>query len=353
MAARRGSAAAAVLVLALAAGVLVAVVLVGCGGGEDAAPAAAGYHLDPPDLANELVHRGDAGVPVLCYHYFREDFAPGYLVKVLGSVLFGMPALGDREFWTTPRAEFARHLAWFRDTGTRVMTLDEVADLVEAGRPLPARAVVLTIDDADRSVYEIAWPLLQEYGVQAHLFVPTAQMGRHWSGLEICTREQLSEMADSGAVLVESHTHALHHKIKTRGGYEPVFWHPDAVPPPAGREERDALADRWRAAETALAGEDPRWRLDGPLGPVAADLVTSRLEVLAATGRAPRWLAWPYGFAGAGLDSLARTVGFRGTVSLRPRVFSAADTTLATGRVTLTAKSTMDQISGIWTPDSP
>lgn len=346
MGARRVCAAAAVLVLA-------ALIPGGCGDGGDTSPAAAGYHLDPPDLANELVHRGEPGVPVLCYHYFREDFAPGYLVKVLGSVLFGMPALGDREFWTTPRAEFARHLAWFRDTGTRVMTLDEVADLVESGRPLPARAVVLTIDDADRSVYEIAWPLLQEHGVRAHLFVPTAEVGRSWSGLELCTQEQLREMAESGAVLVESHTHDLHHKIRTREGYEPVFWHPYAVPPPASREERDALADRWRAAEPAVAGNEPRLRLGGALGPVAADLVTSRLEVLAATGRAPRWLAWPYGFAGAGLDSLARAVGFRGTVSLKPRVFSAADSTLAAGRVTLTAKSTMDQIGGIWAPASP
>ncbi|MBE0567005.1 MAG: polysaccharide deacetylase family protein [Krumholzibacteria bacterium] len=351
MGGRRHGAGSALLVLL---GCLLGCLAAGCGdeGGSDA-PAAAYHHLDPPDLANELIRRGEPGVPVLCYHYFRRDFAPGYLAKVLGSVLFGMPALGDREFWTTPRAEFARHLAWFRDTGTQVMTLDEVADLVAAGRPLPARAVVLTIDDADRSVYEIAWPLLQEYGVRAHLFVPTAKVGGPWSSLELCRWEELREMAASGAVLVESHAHDLHHKIKTRGGYEPVFWHPYAVPPPASREARAELAQRWAAAEPQLAGDRPGLLLGGALGPIAVDLVTSRLELLAGAGRAPRWLAWPYGFAGADLDSLARTVGFRGTVSLRPLAFSAADSTFASGRVALTAKSTMDQIVAIWAPDTP
>ncbi len=342
------------------AGILVLAALIaaaaapGCGGGDEAPETAAPrYHLDPPDLANVLVAGDEHGVPVLCYHYFRKDFHPGYLLKVLGSVLFGMPALGDREFWTTPRAELERHLAWFRDSGTRVMTLDEVADLVEAGQPLPRRAVVLTIDDADRSVYEIAWPLLRQYGVRAHLFVPTGKVGHSWSGLEICTWEQLREMADSGAVLLESHTRDLHYKIRTRSGYEPVFWHPDAVPGAADRAERAATAARWRALEPDLAGDQPRRLLGGAYGPVALDLVASRLDLHEAVGRPPRWLAWPYGFAGGDLDSLARSVGFRGTVSLRPRVFAAADTTLAVGRVTLTAKSTMGQISGIWDLPAP
>ncbi len=330
--------------------VLLLLVLGGCGNDRDGTPsAAADYHLDPPELANMLVAGGEPGVPVLCYHYFRQDFQPGYLMKVAGSLLFGMPALGDREFWTTPHAEFERHLAWFRDSGTRVMTLDEVADLVAAGRPLPERAVVLTIDDADRSVYEIAWPLLQKYGVRAHLFVPTAKVGGRWSGLEVCTWEQLRQMSDSGTVLVESHTRDLHYKIRTRAGLEPVFWHPGAVPLDLHSSERDSLAARWADAEPAVTAGDPLLLLGGARGPVAVDLVSSRLDILAGTGRAPRWLAWPYGFANGDLNTLARGLGFRGTVSLRPQVFSAADSVLAVGRVTLTAKSTMGQIAGIWT----
>jgi peptidoglycan/xylan/chitin deacetylase (PgdA/CDA1 family) len=323
----------------------------GCGDRDDEiASAATEYsHLDPPDLANLLVDEIEPGVPVLCYHYFREDFKAGYLVRVLGSVLLGMPALGDREFWTTPRAEFARHLQWFRDTGTRVMTLDEVADLLDAGEPLPRRAVVLTIDDADRSVYEVAWPLLREYGVRAHLFVPTSQVGEDWSSLQVCSWEELREMADSGAVVVGSHTRDLHYKVKTDAGWEPVFWHPDAVTVEDAIALRAEVRERWDDLRENGVTAGPEEILADPAGTVLADLLASRLDIADEIGAPAAWLSWPYGFANDRLDSLARVVGFRGTVSLSPHVITDGDSLHAMGRVTLTARNTTGQVKEVMT----
>lgn len=316
--------------------------------------AASEYHLNPPELSNSLIARGEPGVPVLCYHYFRADFQPRYLLKVMGAVLFGLSTVDNREFWTTPRAQLKMHLEWFRDTGTRVMTLDEVADYIDRGDPLPPRAVVLTIDDADVSVYEVAWPLLMEYGVKAHLFVPTAKVGGPWSGLQVCSWEQLREMAESGAVLVESHTRDLHYKIHTAKGDEPVIWHADRIPP-LPSIHRDGLATRWTRAEPEIAGDDALMLMGGSYGGVSRDLVRSRLDILEGVGRAPRWLSWPYGFANGDLDSVSREVGFRGSVSLKPFAFGLDDSTLAAGRVTLTAKSTMRDIRAIWesAPEPP
>lgn len=327
---------------ALLAALLAACALLGtgCGGdGEVEAPASL-YQLDPPGVASFAFIDDVPGVPVLCYHYFRADFDPGYLARVVGSLLFGLPALGDREFWTTPRAEFRRHLEYFRNSGIEVITLNEVADYVTEGRPLPERAVVLTIDDADRSMYELAWPLLREYGVRAHLFVPTGVVGTAWSELDVCSWEELAEMADSGYVLVESHTRSLHFKVRTTGGPEPVFWHPRAVP-----AEIDA-ANRILLGADAPPPSDDHWQ------PVLVDLAASRLEITRHVGTSPRWLAWPYGFATAGLDSLGRDLGFRGTVSLVASRFTAADTTCQVGRVTLTAKTTLQQLAAIF-PDEP
>ena len=193
-----------VLVLVLVVVAAAALVLVLDKGGPDQLPTGRlhDYQLDPPGLADLELGDVEPGVPVLCYHYFRGSFDVPYLLKVLGSVFFGMPALGAREFWTTPVGEFERHLKYFQKTDTRVMTLDEVADLLDSGETLPDRAVVLTIDDADLSVYKHAWPLLKKYGVKAHLFVPTAMVGTRWSSLNICTWEQLEEMAESGHVII-------------------------------------------------------------------------------------------------------------------------------------------------------
>jgi peptidoglycan/xylan/chitin deacetylase (PgdA/CDA1 family) len=297
-----------------------------------------GNHLDPPALAGPDVTpaaTGTRGVPVLCYHYFRGRFAPGYAARVLGSVLFGLPALGPREFWTTPAVEFERHLRWLQANGRRVLTLDEVADLVAAGAPLPANAVVLTIDDADRSVYEHAFPLLRKYGVKAHLFVPTAHVGRSWSGLKVCTEAQLKEMADSGLVLLESHTHDLHYKVEADGARSPVFLHPERIAAP-------------RRHEAAALGAVP-----APLAAVADDLLSSREAIDRLGGRPARWLAWPYGFASPQLDGVARGLGFRGTVSLSPHDFRGDNLALRVGRYTLTAHTTMAQVQAMTPPAAP
>lgn len=306
------------------------------------------YALDPVDLADLPPGRITAGVPVLCYHYFRSDLDPHYLLRVAGSLLFGLPALGAQEFWTTPRGEFARHLQYFRDTGTRVMTLDEVEALIQAGLPLPERAVVLTIDDADRSVYDLAFPLLKEYRVPAHVFLPTGQVGRRWNGVRTCDWRQLAEMADSGLVILGSHTHDLHFKVPGRKDLEPVFLEPARIP------QDIRLANRTLLAAARRQDPDwPQWRQweavrEGRFGPVADDLLASRLSIRAHTGDAPRWLSWPYGFANGDLDSIAALSGFAGTVSLHPRTFERSTGTWHVGRFTITAKTTLERIAAVF-----
>ena len=330
-----------------------AVALSGCGddGGSGNLPVGTTvYSLDPPELGLPATTGFVSGVPVLCYHYFRAGFDPEYLARVLGSVLFGMPALGPREFWTTPVGEFEKHLRYFRDSGTRVMTLDEVADAVAAGTPLPERAVVLTIDDADRSVYELAWPLLQKYNMRAHLFVPTAHVGTRWTDLDVCTWDQLREMAASGLVLIGSHTNDLHFKVKTAKGMEPVFLNPDRVPTAIRTRNLGEIIRRRRVGDLPRLTPATEAALAGPWAPVVADLLASRADILAELKIEPHWLAWPYGFAHGDLDSISQVVGFRGTVSLRPLAFSESDTLLSPGRYTLTAKSTLATIRAIMPP---
>jgi peptidoglycan/xylan/chitin deacetylase (PgdA/CDA1 family) len=287
-------------------------------------------------------------VPVFCYHYFRSSFDAGYLMKVLGSVLLGMPALGPREFWTTPIGEFEKHLRYFRDSGTVVMSLDEVADLVDAGHKLPDRAVVLTIDDADRSVYELAFPMLRKYGMKAHLFVPTAKVGTSWSELNVCTWEQLAEMEASGNILIGSHTRDLHFKVEVDGELEPVFFHPDRMPEDARYRNLNDLSRRVRSRSGDDLPENLDEILSGPFAAVAADLLASRADLSTGAGAAAPWLAWPYGFASDELDSLSQAVGFRGTVSLYPVAITGADSTLHVGRFALTAKTTLGHIANVY-----
>ena len=334
-----------VAVLCLALGGMAG--LSGCG--TEDKPTARGneYGLDPPDLAgfDDNVYRD--GVPVLCYHYFRAGFDPGYFLRVVGAVVLGLPTLGPKEFWTTPIGEFERHLRYFQDQGIAVLTLDQVQAYFDRGLEPPRPAVVLTIDDADVSVYELVYPLLQRYGYRAHLFVPTARIGQTWSGIKVCTHQQLAEMATDGTLLIDSHTDALHFKIATSATAEPVFWHPQKVPVAIRQRAWDLVAQDLGVQD----GEQPATLMPpvmaGPYGPVALDLAASRRTLRRITGRESTFLAWPYGFADAKLDSIAALVGFTGSVSLRAAPWRRGDEPWHIARYTLTAKTTLAQLARV------
>lgn len=63
-----------------------------------------------------------------------------------------------------------RHLA----RHYRVVSMAEVLEAQRGSRRLPRRAVLLTFDDGYRDFGEIAWPILQQLGLPATVFVPTA-----------------------------------------------------------------------------------------------------------------------------------------------------------------------------------
>jgi peptidoglycan/xylan/chitin deacetylase (PgdA/CDA1 family) len=54
------------------------------------------------------------------------------------------------------------------------VTLAQVSDAFLEGRPLPPRAVHITVDDAYRDFAENAWPVLRELDIPVTVFVPTA-----------------------------------------------------------------------------------------------------------------------------------------------------------------------------------
>ncbi len=58
----------------------------------------------------------------------------------------------------------------------RPMRLGDIADAIEAGRRLPANAVVVTFDDGYDDNYQVAYPILRELGIPATFFVSTGHI---------------------------------------------------------------------------------------------------------------------------------------------------------------------------------
>ena len=95
---------------------------------------------------------------VLTYHRVIE---PGDPSAPRPASVSATPSVFERQM---------RHLAG----SYRVVSAEQVLAAVRGGALLPAKAVLVTFDDAYRDFGDIAWPILRRLGLPATVFVPTA-----------------------------------------------------------------------------------------------------------------------------------------------------------------------------------
>ncbi len=88
----------------------------------------------------------------------------------------GVDGRDDRLISATP-AQFEVQMAHLA-RGYAPVSIDDVLAARDGGRPLPARAVLVTFDDGCEDFEHHAWPVLARHGVPATVFVPTAFVGR-------------------------------------------------------------------------------------------------------------------------------------------------------------------------------
>lgn len=123
-------------------------------------------------------------VPILCYHRFGPRAA---------------------KLTVTPQA-FAQQMDFLVRNGYTVITLERLHGFLAGNEALPARSVVVTIDDGYRSTFEIAYPILKKHRIPATVFLYTDFVGAS----DALTWAQMKEMVASGLVTMQPHskTHA-------------------------------------------------------------------------------------------------------------------------------------------------
>jgi peptidoglycan/xylan/chitin deacetylase (PgdA/CDA1 family) len=208
-------------------------------------------------------------VPILAYHRFG-------------------PVAVDAMTVTT--ATFESHLRYLRDHGYTVIPLRRLVD-ARLGRvaPPPAGAVVITVDDGHRSVYEAMLPLVRRYAVPVTAFIYPSAIGHADYAL---TWDQVRALRDSGWFEIASHT----------------YWHPNF------RTERARLAP----------AEYDRF--------VQTQLAKSRGTLEREIGGAVDLLAWPFGIYDADLAAAATRNGYVAAMALEGRATKGTDDLMALPR---------------------
>jgi peptidoglycan/xylan/chitin deacetylase (PgdA/CDA1 family) len=131
-------------------------------------------------------------------------------VAVLGYHKIGPPAPGGWETWYyVPEALFAQQLGTLRDGGWEPVDLATFLQGLTEPERLPERTAFITFDDGQRSIREVALPVLERFGYPAVLFMPTDFVGRtnlfdSEPDEPLCDWNDLRELLRRG-VAVQSH----------------------------------------------------------------------------------------------------------------------------------------------------
>jgi len=193
-------------------------------------------------------------VTVLIYHKFGEEQYPTTNVSL---------------------ERFAGQMAYLQENDYQVLPLARMVKLLHSGKPLPDKAVVITIDDGYESVYTGAWPILRKHGYPFTVFLYTKAVEHDYHNF--LTWKQVREMWQAG-VDFEDHSFS-HFRLGTRPG---------------------GLDDKGYAA----------W--------IRADLEKSRAVLDRRLGATPRFLALPYGEYNSVIEEQCKQLGYEAVFSQDP-----------------------------------
>jgi len=222
-----------------------------------------------PELGEDSVR-----VPILMYHHFAD-----YYENNPGTIVSG--------------ENFAAQLRALRDAGYNTISFEQLRAFVFDGGDLPENPLLITIDDGYRSVYEVAFPILKEYGMKATTFIIGVTHGMDTykdTGFPIIPRfddAQVITMAESGLKFFESHSYDMHQ-------HEPFE---------TGPFRRGVLRRADESEEEYIAA-------------FRADFESSAAQLEGILGTRPFVFSYPFGISNDLSDGLLREMGVEVTLKI-------------------------------------
>jgi peptidoglycan/xylan/chitin deacetylase (PgdA/CDA1 family) len=126
-------------------------------------------------------------VPILTYHHVE----PTALAKKEG-----------HESLYVDSDIFAKQLEYFKNKNYHTISTEELVTALRSGKKLPAKTIVLTLDDGYQDNYDYAFPAAKKYGLIINMMLPTGLLESKgylsWS--------EVREMAASNLVFFYNHT---------------------------------------------------------------------------------------------------------------------------------------------------
>lgn len=232
----------------------------------------------------------------LCYHDVQDDSADERYLAVRTS------ALNDQ-------------MAWLHDNGYTAISVPQILDAHNGGKPLPDKAVLLSFDDGFSSFHTRVYPLLKAYNWPA-LWAPVGQwlatptdkpvdFGGLLSDRKLFSDwEVVREIKNSPLVEIGSHTWNSHFgaQANPEGSQKPVM--------------ANRLYDPIKAAYES--DEEFHQRLE-------TDVRKITEKIKEASGKSPIAWVWPYGAANGTALSIIKDYGYKMAFTLQTGLANVED----------------------------
>ena len=170
---------------------------------------------------------------------------------------------------SVPPQRFREQLEYLRDDGYHVMGLPQLLETMRQRQSVPDKTVAITFDDGYISIFDTAFPMLQEFGFPFTVFINTQPINDGLDGY--MSWDQIREMSDAGVTIAN-------HMVN----------HPYMIDP--------------------LEGEDEASRIER----LRAELLESQQEIAQHTGQDHRFMAYPYGEYDVPIKRMLAEEGFMG-----------------------------------------
>lgn len=199
-------------------------------------------------LTSALANGQESSGVVLLYHHVASDTPPSTTIS--------------------PET-FRSHLEYLRDNNFKVIGLSEMVTALQNQQAIPEKSIAITFDDGYSSIYDTAFPMLEQFGFPFTLFVSTGPIDRAQSNY--MTWENINEMASAGVTIAN---HLVEHPYML-----------DKLP-----EETDA-----------------NW-----INRMRQEIQEAQKTIVSHTGQDNKFLAYPYGEYNNNIKDLSKELGFIG-----------------------------------------
>lgn len=131
-----------------------------------------------------------------------------------GAVVLMYHSIGDNpEFFTVETKEFEKQMTYLAKHKFNVISAANLVEKIKRGEKIPAKTVVITIDDGYEDNYLNACPILKKYNFPATIFVVTDSIGkftmaRNGTVMNRLGWSQMEEMAKTRLIEFYPHSHS-------------------------------------------------------------------------------------------------------------------------------------------------